>query len=78
MIQQGAFETVVFFSRPKRLLQVKNPPANVGDTRDLGSVSGSVRSPGVGNGNLLQYSRLEDSMHRKPSGLKSMGSQSLT
>ena len=35
---------------------VKNPPANVGDTRDLGSVSGSVRSPGVGNGNLLQSS----------------------
>ena len=56
---------------------VKNPPANVGDTRDLGSVSGSVRSPGVGNGNLLQYSHLENFMHRKPGGLKSMRSQSL-
>ena len=56
---------------------VKNPPANVGDTRDLGSVSGSVRSPGVGNGNLLQYSHLENFTHRKPSGLKSMRSQSL-
>ena len=28
---------------------VKNPPANTGDTRDVGSISG--RSPGVGNGN---------------------------
>ena len=32
---------------------VKNPPVNVGDTRDAGSVSGSRRSLGVGNGNLL-------------------------
>ena len=27
---------------------VKNPPANAGDTRDLGSIPGSGRSPGVG------------------------------
>ena len=32
---------------------VKNPPANAGD---LGSIPGSRRSPGGGNGNLLQYS----------------------
>jgi len=32
---------------------VKNPPANVGDTRDMGSIPGSGRSPGVGNGNPL-------------------------
>ena len=31
---------------------VKNPPANVGDTRDAGLISGLGRSPGVGNGNL--------------------------
>ena len=30
---------------------VKNPPANAGDTRDVGSIPGSGRSPGVGNGN---------------------------
>ena len=30
---------------------VKNLPANAGDTRDLGSVPGSARSPGEGNGN---------------------------
>ena len=34
---------------------VKNPPANVGDVRDMGSILGSGRSPGVGNGNPLQY-----------------------
>ena len=36
-------------------LAVKNPPANAGDTRD-GFNPGSGRSPGVGNGNPLQYS----------------------
>ena len=40
---------------------VKNLPANAGDT---GLVPGSGRSPGVGNGNLLQYSCLENSMDR--------------
>ena len=29
----------------------KNPPANAGDTGDVGLVPGSERSPGVGNGN---------------------------
>ena len=43
---------------------VKNPPANAGDTRDVGSISESGRSPGVGNSNLLQYSCLENSMNR--------------
>ena len=32
---------------------VKNPPVNVGDTRNVGSTPGSGRSPGVGNGNSL-------------------------
>ena len=43
---------------------VKNPPANAGDTRDMGSIPGSGRSPGVGNGNTLQYSCLKNSMDR--------------
>ena len=43
---------------------LKNPPANAGDTRDLGSIPGVGRSPGVGNGNPLQYSCLENSMDR--------------
>ena len=36
---------------------VKNPPVNAGD---VGSVPGSGRSPGVENGNPLQYSWLEN------------------
>ena len=43
---------------------VKNPPANAGDIRDAGSIPGSGRSPGGGNGNLLQYSCLENPMDR--------------
>ena len=34
---------------------VKNSPAKAGDTRDLGLIPGSGRSPGGGNGNPLQY-----------------------
>ena len=43
---------------------VKNPPANAGDTGDLGLIPGSVRSPGEGNGKPLQYSCLENPMDR--------------
>ena len=39
---------------------LKNPSANAGDTRDVGSIPGLGRSPGVGNGNPLQYSCLEN------------------
>ena len=35
------------------------------NARDLGSVPGSGRSPGEGNGNSLQYSCLENSMDRE-------------
>ena len=38
---------------------VKDPPAYAGDIRDVGSIPGSGRSPGEGNGNPLQYSCLE-------------------
>ena len=37
---------------------------NVGDIRDVGLISGSGRSPGEGNGNLLQHSCLENPMGR--------------
>ena len=40
---------------------VKNLPANAGDE---GSIPGSGRSPGGGNGNPLQYSCLENPMDR--------------
>ena len=51
---------------------IKNPPANARDTGDMDSISGSERSPRVGNGNPVQYSCLGNSMDR---GLQSMGSQ---
>ena len=37
------------------VLVVKNLPANAGDARDVGLIPGSGRSPGVGNGSLIQY-----------------------
>ena len=40
-------------------LEAKNPPAKAGNARDTGSIPGSERSPGGGNGNPLQYSCLE-------------------
>ena len=43
---------------------VKNPPANAGETRDKGSIPELGRSPGEGNGNPLQYSRLENPTDR--------------
>ena len=43
---------------------VKNPAANAGDVRDACSIPGLGRSLGIGNGNPLQYSCLENSMDR--------------
>ena len=37
---------------------------NAGNIRDTGSTPGSRRSPGVGKGNPLQYSCLENPMDR--------------
>ena len=47
------------------MLVVKNPPANAGETRDAGSIPGSGRSPGEGNGYPLQYSCLENPKDRE-------------
>ena len=43
---------------------VKNLPANVGDTRDVGLIPGSGRSPGGGRGNPPSYPCLENPMDR--------------
>ena len=40
------------------MLEVKNPPANAGDSRNMGSI------PESENGNTLQYHCLENSMER--------------
>ena len=49
---------------------VKNLPANAGDT---GSIPGSGRSPGEGNGNPLQYSCLENPCTEEPGGATVQG-----
>ena len=57
------------------VLVEKNPPANAGDPGDAGSIPGSGRSPGEGNGNPLQYSCLDNPMDRGAGGPQSMGLQ---
>ena len=45
-------------------LVVRSPLPNTGDAKDVDSIPGSGRSPGVGNENPLQYSCLQSSMDR--------------
>ena len=42
--------------------RIKTVPANAGEIRETGSIPGSGRSPGGGNGNPLQYSCLQNPM----------------
>ena len=51
---------------------VKNPPANAGD---VGSIPGSRRSPGEGNGNPLHILAWKIPETEEPGGLPSMESQ---
>ena len=55
---------VMNFQASQVALVVKTPPANAGDIRDMGSIPGSGRFPGGGNGNPLQYSCLKNPMDR--------------
>ena len=61
---------------------VKNRLTNAGDTRDVGSISGLGRSPGIGNGNPFlfpgKYPCLENSMDRGAWWALSMGWQGQT
>ena len=43
---------------------VKSQPANAGGAGYMGLIPGLGRSPGGGNGNLIQYSCLENPMDR--------------
>ena len=45
-------------------LVVKNPPANAGDVKEVGSIPGLGRTPGGGRGNPLRYFCLENPMDR--------------
>ena len=44
---------------------IKNPPTNAGDIGDVGLTPGSGRSSGEGNGNMFQYSSLENTKDRE-------------
>ena len=48
----------------KQVALVKNPPGDAGDMGDVGLIPGSRISPGVGNGNSLQYFCLENLVDR--------------
>ena len=56
---------------------IKNLPASTGGARDVGSNPGSGRYPGEGNGNLPQYSSLENLMDRGAWRAKVQGFQEL-
>ena len=53
----------------------KESACNAGDARDTGSILGSGRPPGGGNGNQLQYLACRILWTEGPGGLQSMGSQ---
>ena len=55
----------MFDSRDLMDYSVKNLPANAGDAKDEGLIPGLGRFPGVGNGNPLQYSCLDNPMDRE-------------
>ena len=55
-----AFQVALVVKKKKK----KNLPPSAEDARDVGSIPGSGRSSGVGNGIQLQYSCLESSMGR--------------
>ena len=46
------------------VLVVRNPPVNAINAKDVGSVAGSERSAGAGQGSPLQYSCLKNLMNR--------------
>ena len=61
LLQAGAF---LVHGASQVVKVVKNPPANAGDVRDMGSIPGWGRSLGGGHGNPPQYSCLENPMNR--------------
>ena len=68
------------FYTDKNVHSGKQPACRSGDSRDKGLIPALGRSPGVGNGNLLQYSCLENSTDRgtwqaSPRGHKSTGTE---
>ena len=61
VLRRCLYVIILLFKLNPNGSEVKIPPANAGD---LGSIPGSGRSPGEGNGNPLQYSWLENPKDR--------------
>ena len=59
---RGLSENLNLYSAKETSLVAQTVKASAYNARDLGSIPGLGRSPGEGNGNPLQYSRLENSM----------------
>ena len=57
-----------------RWLSGRESACSAGDTGEVGSIPGSGRSSGEGNGNSFEYSCLGNPMDRGTGGLQSMGS----
>ena len=57
------------------VVEVKNPPA-LQETWDTGSIPGSARFHGGGNGNPIQHSCLKNPWREEPVRIQSVGSQS--
>ena len=59
------FKSVYAYTGASLVAQlVKNPSVNAGDAKYAGSIPGSGRSPGEGNGYPFQYSCLQNPMDR--------------
>ena len=56
-------------------LELKNLPANEGDLRNAGSISGLGRSPGIGNGTPSSILTWKIPWVEEPDGLQFMGPQ---
>ena len=54
-------------------LVVKKTPVKAGDIRDVGSIPGSGRSPGEGQGNPLEYLAWRLPWTEEPDELQSIG-----
>ena len=64
-LEANNLEAVVMIQGASQVvLAVKNLPANTGDIRDSDLIPGLGRCPGERHGNPLQYSFLENPMHR--------------
>ena len=57
-------DSIIHLGASQVALVVKSLPASAGDSRDSGSIPGSGRSPGGGNGNPFQCSCLGNPMDR--------------